>query len=363
MDAGLAGLVLTVTLLMLAGDSGQPGVRGFDLLAGGLAVLTAAPLLVRRTAPVAVLAVTAAASLVLVARGYALDFPVGPIAGMYGVAGQPVRRTVIALSIAGAFLLISGAAFVGEGRAVARTVGLIVVWAAGLAGAWFAGDRARLRRERAAEQALRAEHETERERRLAIAEERTRIARELHDSAGHAINVILVQAGAARLLQERDPAGSRKAITTIEDVARRTLTEISQLVSALRDDEAAPAPTSLEDLIESHRASGHQIVVETTGQYDEMPRPVSAAIYRILQEALTNASRHGAGGAEIVLRFGPQYVDATVTNTIGHSSSHGGHGIIGMRERATLLGGVLETATADSRFQLHAHIPYAREHA
>jgi signal transduction histidine kinase len=357
-------LVLAVTLLMLAGDSSAPGVRGFDLLGGGLAVLTAAPLLVRRTAPVAVLAVTATASVVLAARGYALDFPLGPIAGMYSLAGQPSRRTALAVSIAGVFLLASGAAFVGEGRVVPRTVGLIVVWAAGLAGAWFAGDRAKLRRERAAEQALRADHETERERRLAIAEERTRIARELHDSAGHAINVILVQAGAARLLQERDPAGSRKAITTIEDVARRTLTEISQLVSALRDDETSPTPSSaasLDDLIESHRSAGHQITLETAGPYDEMPRPVSAAIYRILQEALTNATRHGTGSVEIVLRFEPRSVDATVTNRVGRSSSHGGHGIIGMRERATLLGGVLETATADGCFHLHTYIPYVRE--
>ncbi len=109
-----------------------------------------------------------------------------------------------------------------------------VVWAL----AWFAGDRMRQRHERiasAAERARQAEREAERERRLASAEERTRIARDLHDSAGHAVNVILVQAGAARLLLEQDPARSRAALRTIEDVARETLVEIDQLVRALRD--------------------------------------------------------------------------------------------------------------------------------
>ena len=101
-------------------------------------------------------------------------------------------------------------------------------------GAWVIGDRIRQRRARLTElvdRALRAERETERERRLAAAEERTRIARDLHDSAGHAINVILVQAGAARLLQEQDPTRARAALETIEEVARETLGEIDQLVA------------------------------------------------------------------------------------------------------------------------------------
>jgi signal transduction histidine kinase len=114
------------------------------------------------------------------------------------------------------------------------------------AGAWISGDRTRLRGLQVGElrqRARRAELEAERERRLAAAEERTRIARELHDSAGHAITVILVQAGAARLLHARDPAGSQRAISTIEAVARDTIGKIDRLVRALRhDDGRDPRP-------------------------------------------------------------------------------------------------------------------------
>ena len=116
---------------------------------------------------------------------------------------------------------------------------------------------------------MRAEREAERERRLAAAEERTRIARELHDSAGHAINVILVQAGAARLLHDRDPDGSRQAITTIEEVARGTIGEIDGLVRALREDaaEQVPAdPAAIDELLDHHRAGGLAIATDVRGR-------------------------------------------------------------------------------------------------
>ena len=130
----------------------------------------------------------------------------------------------------------------------------VVVWG----GAWVLGDRVRLRRERIAEleeRAERAERDAERERRLAAAEERTRIARDLHDSAGHAINVILVQAGAARLLGERDPARSRAALETIEEVARETSARSTSSCAALREEtsvgernvEPPPASPALGD--------------------------------------------------------------------------------------------------------------------
>ena len=125
---------------------------------------------------------------------------------------------------------------------------------------------------RAGGRVARAERETERERRLAAAEERTRIARDLHDSAGHAINVILVQAGAARLLQEQDPTRTRAALETIEEVARETLSEIDQLVRVLREDGSAngsveppPGLAALETLAERHRAAGLAVDVRFDG--------------------------------------------------------------------------------------------------
>jgi signal transduction histidine kinase len=233
-------------------------------------------------------------------------------------------------------------------------------------GVWLAGDRTRLRRERIAaleERALRAEREAERERRLAAAEERARIARDLHDSAGHAINVILVQAGAARLLQEQDPERAREALQTVEEVARETIDEIDRLVGALRegapaDVEPPPGLAALDGLVERHRAAGLDVSVETRGSRRPLARGADQAAYRILQEALTNAARHGNGGVEIDIAYEDNAVELTVTNPAIAEVESEGHGLIGMRERAALLGGTLETAASNGHFQLRARLPY-----
>src|SRR6185312_6952793 len=183
-----------------------------------------------------------------------------------------------------------------------------VVWGV----AWGLGDGLRGRRRRRAEQEeriARAERDTARERRLAAAEERTRIARDLHDSAAHAINVILVQAGAARLLQERNPAQVTDALTTIEDVARQTIGEIDDLVRRLRDGSDAPeaGPTveppvglaAIPTLQALHRAAGFAVALRTSGTVTALSPSVDQAAYRILQEALTNAARYGTGAADV----------------------------------------------------------------
>ena len=216
------------------------------------------------------------------------------------------------------------------------------------------------------ERALRAERETERERRLAAAEERTRIARDLHDSAGHAINVILVQAGAARLLQEQDPTRATAALETIEEVARETLSEIDQLVRVLREDDSSngsveppPGLAALETLAERHRASGLAVVVRFDGSRRHLAPAVDRTAYRILQEALTNAARHGGGSADVEVAFGRQALELTVTNPSPRNATQAdGHGIVGMRERTALLGGSFDAAAADGLFRIRARLPY-----
>jgi signal transduction histidine kinase len=242
------------------------------------------------------------------------------------------------------------------------------LWGIGVwGGAWLAGDRTRLRHQRMAEleeRALRAERDAERERRLAAAEERNRIARDLHDSAGHAMNVILVHAGLGRMRGGDDSEAARDAFATIEEVARETVGEIDQMVSALREapsDGVEPPPglAAVDSLLERHRAAGLDISAAVRGHVRQLPPGVDQGAYRILQEALTNAARHGDGSARVVISFGDDALDLAVANPLPPepSSSGGGHGLPGMRERAALLGGTLDAAPSGTEYRVHAHLP------
>ena len=371
-------VVFGVSLALLAaggtvGES-EADARGLDGLAVALAALASLPLAGRRRAPLAVFALTAAASAALNALGYPPGPPQGPTIALYFLAASPEQTRVptrlTAATVAGLFVVHAGA--VGFAREEFPTVPLLfgaLVWGA----AWVFGDRVRMRHARMAEleeRALRAEREAERERRLAAAEERTRIARDLHDSAGHAINVILVQAGAARLLSEKDPQGARAALETIEEVARETVEEIDQLVRVLRDDDGSPEPArevepplgvaALDTLAERHRAAGLEVTVNVAGSRRELAPGVDQAAYRVLQEALTNAARHGSGQAEVDVTFGSGALEITVTNPVLPDSiaAGAGHGIVGMRERAALLRGDLQSSAADGVFRIEARLPY-----
>jgi signal transduction histidine kinase len=149
-------------------------------------------------------------------------------------------------------------------------------------------------------------------------------------------------------------------------VARSTIGEIDRLVHALRDDasqQPEPAdPAALDELLDQHRAAGLAIATDLRGPRRELPRSVAWATYRILQEALTNAARHGRGSADVVVWFQPQAVEIKVTNPVATNwaGSGGGHGIVGMRERAMVLGGTLETRAGDGTFSLYARLPYSQ---
>jgi signal transduction histidine kinase len=366
-DSAVALAVFGATLALLASlglGTPSPGTRGLDLVGIVLAGAASLPLAVRRIAPATVYLITATASVTLLGLRYGLDVPLGVSVAVYGMAvafgGHPSRvRRVAAFTAVAAFVPCVAAVFQATHVVDVRTVPTeLLMWLVIVVGLWVAGDRARLRRE-----------QIFRERRVAVAEERARIARELHDSAGHAINVILVQAGAARLLQDRNPAGSRAAIETIEQVARDTIGEIDRIVRALRDGEEstveAPAPTdpvALEELAGKHRASGLDVQTRVDGPRRDLPPSLAWAGYRILQEALTNAARHGTGTADVAVRSAPDAVEITVTNptALGRPPpGGGGHGIVGMRERAHLLGGTLEAHHGDGVFRLHAWLPDA----
>jgi signal transduction histidine kinase len=366
-DALLAAAVLAFSLGAIAHGGFDSSDQGLDAVGGLLAALTALPLVLRRLAPIPVFVLVTAATATLYGLRYGLGPPLGFAIALYTVAegrdqgDARLRRAVLAASV----VVLLGPHLVRDGFAPELFLGA-GVWAA----AWFAGDRSRLRRERIAvleERARNAEREAERERRLATAEERMRIARDLHDSAGHAINVILVQAGAARLLQERDPAGARAALQTVEEVARDTLGEIDVLVRALREDlpagevEPPPGLAALGALADRYRVSGLSVTVTMDGERRPLSPAVDQAAYRILQEALTNAAWHGRGTAEVEIEFAPRTLEIAVTNPAAPSSPErdgGGHGIVGMRERAQLLGGTLEAGADNGSFSVHARLPY-----
>src|SRR6266540_722655 len=372
LDAPIAGAVLALSLVLLAHGGFDSSDRDLDLLGGALAALTALPLAGRRLAPLPVLALVTAATAALYGFRYGLGPPIGFAIALYSAAAHRdvTRLRTWTVALVGSLGVLLGPHLIRDGFAPELLFGA-VVWAA----AWFAGDRTRLRRERLTEleqRALRAEQEAERERRLAAAEERTRIARDLHDSAGHAINVILVQAGAARLLQEQDPERSREALETIEGVARDTIGEIDQLVRALREDgssegvEPPPGLAALDALTQRYRDSGLAVTVRVAGTPRALAPAADQAAYRILQEALTNAALHGGGSAEVELDFGPSMLELAVSNPPAPGSAArdgGGHGIIGMRERAQLLGGSVEAGASDGRFRLRARLPYTQASA
>jgi signal transduction histidine kinase len=376
LDVAIAVVVFGLSVAMLAGggrDSGDE-TRGLDALGLALVALASLPLVARRRVPLAVFVVTAAASAVLNALDYPPGPPLGPTVAVFFLALSPENTRGprwLAGAVVAAMLVVHAGA-VGAADGELPTVPLLfgtLVWG----GAWVIGDRVRMRRQRIAdleERALRAEREAERERRLAAAEERTRIARDLHDSAGHAINVILVQAGAARLLAAKDPERAQAAVETIEELARETLGEIDQLVGALREDDR-PSGTvepplglaAVENLAERHRSAGLAVDVHTHGSRRPLSPGLDQAAYRILQEALTNAARHGNGSAEVDIRFEPDALELQVWNPARNGGARGeiGHGLIGMRERAALLGGSLDAGPSDGGFRVRARLPYGEE--
>lgn len=379
-DSGLAVVALAGSLLLLShgGFGLVPSVSQLDPLGATLAGCATLPLVLWRRAPYRVFAVIAATSALAAGLGYYFSVPLGPAVALYllvasrnGAAPWTPRAAgmVVALFVA----LLAATAKAEGGLPAADLLHIGLAWAV----AWFAGERTRLRREHLValeERAVRAEHEAEQERLLAVAEERARIARDLHDSAGNAINVIAVRAGAARLRLTQDPDRARLALTAIEDIARQTVAEIDQLVGTLRGG-AAPSSTaveaphrlaSLDTLVARHTAAGLEVTICTCGT----PRPFAAttdqAAYRILQEALTNASRHGAGAVRIGLVFGDSALEMTVTNPVPARAvpqSSGGHGLIGMRERAGLLGGSLHAAPVSGGFCVRARLPYTGRRA
>ena len=192
--------------------------------------------------------------------------------------------------------------------------------------------------------------------------ERTRIARELHDSIGHALTVAVVQAGAARAAG--DPAFTERALDAIEETGRAALEDLERVLGILRESDrpvsGRPTLTDADRLLESARASGAKVDAELTGPVDTVPGPVSREGYRILQESLTNVLRHaGAVPVRIRIEVTDEALALEVRNplTADIPGPGRGSGLRGIRERAALLGGRAQTGPDRGDWQVHAELP------
>ena len=235
---------------------------------------------------------------------------------------------------------------------------------------WIAGFALRERAEQAEAAEVRAslaEREREAAARIAVAEERTRIARELHDIVAHTISVMVLQVGAVRLKLPAALPEDRDALKGVEQTGRTALAEMRRLLGAMRDEgeelERVPQPGlgNLEGLLEQVGRAGLPVRLQVHGEPDPLPHALDVSAYRIVQEGLTNALKHArASEAEVTVRYGPDELRIEVRdNGSGATPSNGqGHGLVGIRERVKIYGGDMTAGPAsEGGFVLSTRLP------
>ena len=243
--------------------------------------------------------------------------------------------------------------------------------------AWVAGFALRERgvqAEIAEERALHAERERDAAARVAVAEERARIARELHDIVAHSISVMVLQVGAVRHRLGPGDSDDAEALRAVEQTGRDSLTEMRRLLGALRrsDEEAELGPQPglgrLEALLEEVRRAGLPVSLQVTGEPFALPSGLDLSAYRIVQEGLTNSLKHAdASNAEVVIRYEPEEVGIDVRDdgrgaSGGDGDLAGGHGLVGIRERVKIYGGEMTAGAANGGgFVLRARLPLGQE--
>jgi signal transduction histidine kinase len=370
-DGLLAALLAVIGLVQLFNESPLIVHLGWDfrdpdVLAVLLTLGQAVPLVWRRRAPRLVLAATFAAAFVHLVLGYQPTWvQVAMLVGLYTVAAhRPRRQSVVTALVFAAGLVAYGV--IAERMYPTSAVELSAQdWVFSFlqfATAWFLGDLQHrriaytaklelLNAQLAGEQELRA--------RWAVAEERGRIARELHDVVAHSVSVMVVQAGAARRSVAASPDQATAALTQIEATGRQALAEMRRLLGLLRDGQdgtvtLAPQPSlaHLDSLLAAAREAGLPVELAVEGEPRQLPAGIDLSAYRIVQEALTNSLKHaGPAQARVRVRYGTQALEVQVSDDgRGTVDPNGraevdGHGLIGMRERVALFGGRLEVGT------------------
>ncbi|MCX5523590.1 sensor histidine kinase [Streptomyces bobili] len=377
LDAAIAAGVL---LCMLAGSfvdpHGEQGVswslRTPDPLSLLLITLGAAALVFRRSAPMTVLALTGTCS---VAESVTGD-PRAPVAmsaviALYTVASTTDRSTTWRVGLLTMTVLTGAAMLAGPLPWYAQENLAIFAWT-GIGAT--AGDAVRSRRavvRAIRERAERAERTREEEARRRVAEERLRIARDLHDVVAHHIALVNVQAGVAAHVMDKRPDQAKEALAHVREASRSALNELRATVGLLRQSGDPEAPTEpapgldrLDELAGTFRNAGIQVEVARADHGTQLPAAVGLAAYRVIQEALTNVQKHAGPDAKAevsVVRVGPNVEVTVLDDGAGDapvSREGGGHGLLGMRERVTALRGTLTTGPRyGGGYRVHAILP------
>jgi signal transduction histidine kinase len=360
--------------LLLAGDTlaslltTAPAV--IAIAAGGTLCITW-----RRTAPLTVLALSSGAFVVCIGPGYLNPpLPFVPLVAIYTVAAYRERSISIGAGGAAAIAVIAGSVYgpngLNDDSLLDYPLSLVVALTIGC-GVRVGRARAALLEEQSAQLAREHDERTER----AIEQERARIARELHDIVAHHVSVIVAQAGAADVVFDGDPQQTRQALRSIGSVGREALVEMRRLVGVLHPDgtHAGEAPTpgldGLPSLIDQIERAGLAVEVSIGGDRRRLPAGVELSAYRIIQEALTNSLKHaGPTRARVRLAYHEDFLELRIsdagraddTRTENSVRRGDGRGLVGMQQRAALLGGYLDAGLAPGRgFVVTARLPVA----
>ena len=348
-----------------------------------LAVLIVGPILTHRRFPLASVAVCLAAVAVY-ATGRHVAYPgLAVFVLTFDIALHSKERIALATLVASAVVIWVSVSLQPGAVAVLATY---IESELGILVAWLSGRNLRHRRARWAELAARAERlerEREEEARRAVAEERLRIARELHDVIAHSMSVIAVQSAVGNHVIDTQPTEARQALAAIEATSRSTLTEMRRLLGVLRQEgeprgSLTPAPglADLASLVGQVQDAGLRVWITVDGQRGPVPPGIDLSAYRIIQEALTNVIKHAAASsAHVTISYRPDSVTVEITDQgspgpPGRTGSGGsvppartgsGHGIIGMRERVAVFGGEFAAGPGpDGGFRVRACFPIAK---
>jgi signal transduction histidine kinase len=363
------GLMMTFGLLPVV-QLRLVGVAGLGLLI---------PLIWRRTHTFPVFLVCTGVALVQWAMNARLmPADIGLLVALYAVAVYGnVKQSRIALGI-GMFGVLLATTRYWSSSDPKQQFTIMVALAALVFGVWAFGERRRTRALYVAqleERAAQLEHDRDREAKLAVTEERTRIAREIHDVVAHGLSIMIVQADGGLYAADASPEQAKKALATIGDTGRTSLTEMRKMLGLLKDDVRAdldpdqprpqPGVSQLPELIENVCQAGLAVEYQVTGQPRDLPALLGLTAYRIVQEGLTNMLKHAGPGARtsVQLDYGQEMLTVVVTDDgRGAAAAAGtdpGHGLVGMRQRASISGGTVTAGPkAGGGYEVIARLPY-----